>query len=212
VPDVGDGWFGEASCQAIADMLPAFSAAVYGPGTGPWPEPGCVLETLAGAAVPLVVDADGLRRLAERPACICGRAEQTVLTPHPGEMRALLDGYGRAEALAADRLEQAGVLAAVSGATVVLKGLGTVIASPDGRLAVNTSGGPALATAGTGDVLAGILGALLAQGHDAWDAARTGVFLHGLAAECFPGAERALRADDLAELLPRAWLELTPAS
>jgi len=106
------------------------------------------------------------------------------------------------------RTEQAQALAQASHAVVVLKGMGTVVASPDGRVAVNTSGSPALATAGTGDVLAGVIGALLGQGYDAWDAACLGSFAHGLAAETWGGAECSLTADDLAECLGAAWTEI----
>jgi hydroxyethylthiazole kinase-like uncharacterized protein yjeF len=135
-----------------------------------------------------------------------------VLTPHPGEMKALLAGFGCPVSLPGGRVEQAQGLARASGAVVVLKGLGSMVAAPDGRVAVNTTGSPALATAGTGDVLAGIVGALLGQGYEAWDAARLGAFVHGLAAEVEPGVERSVTADDLAVRLGRAWAELDPRS
>ena len=125
-------------------------------------------------------------------------------------MAALLQGFGCGLPASASRAEQAGALVQASGAVVVLKGMGTVVAAPDGSVTINTSGTPALATAGTGDVLAGIIGALLAQGHAPAAAARLGVFVHGRAAERHAGAEGALIADDLVELLPSAWCGISP--
>ena len=158
---------------------------------------------------PLVLDADGLRLLARHPDCAPATAP-LVLTPHPGEMRALLTGFGLERLLAARRTEQAMALAQRTRAFVVLKGLGTVIAAPDGRVAVNTSGTSGLATAGSGDVLAGLLGGLLAQGMAPWEALCLGVFVHGLAAELAPTGNRALVADDLLPLIGHAFRELSP--
>ena len=108
------------------------------------------------------------------------------------------------------RLAVAGELAQRSGAVVVLKGSGTLVAAPDGRISVNPTGGPLLATAGTGDVLAGAIGGFLAQGLEAWDAARLAVFLHGAAADRLAGrlGDSGLLASEPADELPRARLEL----
>ena len=138
------------------------------------------------------------------------RPAPTVLTPHPGEMRALLKGAGHEDLVDAPRAEQACALAARTGAIVVLKGLGTVTAMPDGRWHVNTSGNHGLGTGGTGDVLGGLLAGLLAQGVQAEAACLAAVFLHGLAAELAPTGARALIADDLPGLIGEAVKYVTP--
>jgi len=125
-------------------------------------------------------------------------------------MRAVLAGCGLAEYISRSRPEQALAVARRYGAYVVLKGLGTVLASPDGLWSVNTSGSNALATGGSGDVLAGMLGGMLAQGVPVWDALRVGVHTHGLAAEWTRIASRSLTADDLLECIGPAFRELTP--
>ncbi|NDJ51836.1 MAG: bifunctional ADP-dependent NAD(P)H-hydrate dehydratase/NAD(P)H-hydrate epimerase [Chloroflexi bacterium] len=129
----------------------------------------------------LVIDADGLNLLAEMEKWHESLPQQTVLTPHPGEM-ARLTGLDRDDVLA-DRLGLAKTKAAEWGATVVLKGAFTVVASPDGRVAVAPYATDALATAGTGDVLAGIIVGLMSQGADAFEAAAAATYLHGSAGE-----------------------------
>lgn len=157
---------------------------------------------------PLVLDADGLNLLHQ----IEGWAERlpadTILTPHPGEMARLLDSD--VETVQADRVGTAQRAAAEWKAIVVLKGANTVIAAPDGRVAVNPAASAALATAGTGDVLAGCIAGLLAQGLAPFDAAVAGVFVHGqaglLVAEELGDA--GVLAGDVAEALPHALREI----
>ena len=131
----------------------------------------------------LVIDADGLTVLAiastERAAALRERNAVTVLTPHPLEAARLLNVSARD--VQADRVGAARRLASERRSIIVLKGAGTVMAASDGRTAVNPTGSPALATAGTGDVLAGMLGALLAQGFEAWQSVMAAVWLHGAA-------------------------------
>lgn len=206
----GAGFLGRASLDDVRNLAEGRQAVVYGPGLGAAPQGIEVLAEILRCGVPLVVDADGLRQLAACPSLTLGARAAMVLTPHPGEMAVLLAGYGCRLPAGASRVEQAEALSRASHAVVVLKGLGTVVAAPDGRMIINTSGSPALATAGTGDVLAGVIGALLAQRLPPWDAARLGVFVHGLAAELYPGAECSLTADDLADLLGPAWREVSP--
>jgi NAD(P)H-hydrate epimerase len=154
-------------------------------------------------ALPIVLDADALNCLGEAPAGRWGSAARPrVLTPHPGEM-ARLTGRATAE-VQADRLAAARALGAERGAVVVLKGARTVTAEPDGRVWINASGNPGLASGGTGDVLAGVIGGLLAQGYPVAEAARLGVFLHGWAADRV-AARRGMvgmLASDLIEELP----------
>ena len=129
--------------------------------------------------VPLVLDADALNILAEAPELWAMIPEKTILTPHPGEMRRLM----QLDTVNQRRLESAERLAQDRNVIVVLKGAGTVIATPEGRSYVNTSGNPGMATAGAGDVLTGIIGGLLAQGYEPELAATLGVYLHGKAGD-----------------------------
>jgi NAD(P)H-hydrate epimerase len=166
--------------------------------------------------VPLIVDADGLNALAPSAegASAVGllrRDRPTVVTPHPGEMGRLV-AMGAAD-VQRRRLETARALAAATGAIVVLKGHRTLVADADGRAAVNPTGNPGLATGGTGDVLAGVVGALLARGANAWNAATAAVYVHGRAGDRAAAAlgQEGMIAGDVAEALPEAILALGPA-
>ena len=134
--------------------------------------------------VPLVLDADALNQIASQPALapqIAARLAPTLATPHPGEAARLL--RRTVPEIEADRIASAQALSASLNASVVLKGAGSVLAHPDGTWDINASGNPGLASAGTGDVLAGITGAFLAQGIDAKTSLRLAVCLHGAAAD-----------------------------
>ncbi len=171
--------------------------------------------TLAGALgldVPLVIDADALNLLAADAAlalACAGRKAATVLTPHPLEAARLL--HTTSAAVQSDRIGQALELARRLNALVVLKGAGSVIARPDGRYAVNPTGSPALASAGTGDVLAGMIAALAAQCEEPVQAAQAAVWLHGAAADDF-GADIGLVAGDIATLAARRLARLRAAA
>jgi NAD(P)H-hydrate epimerase len=152
-------------------------ALLVGPGLGRSEGAALLARTLAAeAAVPLVLDADGLNAHAGRLADLAGRTGEAVLTPHAGELARLL-GTDSA-AIGAERLRWARAAAETAQAVVVLKGDDTLVAAPDGRVAVSPGGAPALATAGTGDVLAGVTAAMLAKGLDAFTAACAAVRLH----------------------------------
>jgi hydroxyethylthiazole kinase-like uncharacterized protein yjeF len=175
------------------------NAIVIGPGAGLGPETrGRVLACLA-ADRPCVIDADGLTVFGDRPNDLFDAiASPCVLTPHDGEFARLFDSDG-------NKLERCRRAAVLSGAVVLLKGSDTVIASPDGRAVVNGTAPPDLATGGSGDVLAGFITGLLAQGMDAFNAACAGTWLHGRAAACFgPG----LIAEDLPDMVPTVLREL----
>jgi len=131
---------------------------------------------------PLLLDADALNVLALiGPAMLKSARGPAVLTPHPGEMGRLLNAD--TAAVNADRIGAARRLAEITGAGVLLKGARSIIASPDGAIFVNSSGNPGMGTPGMGDVLSGIVGALLGQGMSPRDALKLGVFLHGAAAD-----------------------------
>ncbi|MGW5396032.1 NAD(P)H-hydrate dehydratase [Streptomyces sp. NPDC003952] len=176
-------------------------AWVVGPGLGD--EGGPEVREALAQPVPVLVDADGLRGL--DPGELRARAAPTLLTPHAGEAAALL-GLAR-ETVEAGRLEAVRALAERYGAVALLKGSTTLIAQAGpGPLRVNPTGTPWLATAGSGDVLSGLAGSLLAAGLPALDAGSVAAYLHGLSARLTGGP---LLAHQVAEGLPRAWREVT---
>ncbi|MFK4067464.1 NAD(P)H-hydrate dehydratase [Streptomyces sp. NPDC029674] len=178
-------------------------AWAVGPGLGDDEER---LREVLAADVPVLIDADGLRLAGER--AVRERGAPTLLTPHAGEAAALL-GVAREE-VEAGRLSAVRELARRYGATVLLKGSTTLIASDTGAVRVNPTGTPWLATAGSGDVLSGLAGSLLAAGLDARDAGSVGAYLHGLAGRhAADGAP--VGAQDVAEAIPAVWREVRKA-
>ncbi|MGW1377706.1 NAD(P)H-hydrate dehydratase [Streptomyces sp. NPDC002446] len=176
---------------------------VIGPGIG---DESDALEDVLASDVPVLVDADGLRLLT--PQRVRRRMAATLLTPHAGEAAALL-GRGREEVEAA-RLASVRELAARYGATVLLKGSTTLVAAADGPVRVNPTGTGWLATAGSGDVLSGVCGSLLAAGLTAPDAGSVGAYLHGLAARRAAGPDGApILASQVADHLDAAWRDVT---
>ena len=183
------------------------AAFALGPGFGVGDTARDYVLAILSAKRGLVLDADGITSFAKTPetlfAAIGEAGSPVVLTPHQGEFARLFPDLGASQNLS--KLEKTRQAASRSGAIVVLKGADTVIAVPDGRAAINATGTPYLATAGSGDVLSGIIAGLLAQKMLAFEAAATGVWMHGRAAELFgPG----LIAEDLPGLLPKVLAEL----
>ncbi len=182
---------------------------VFGPGAGTGATAWQLLCELLPLEQPLVIDADGLNLLAAQAPdaqawrWLRARAAPTWLTPHPAEAARLL--RCDVAAIQADRIGAARSLCAQSGAHVVLKGAGSVIACCDGALWINPSGNGLLASAGSGDVLSGALAALLARSDGGRDAARAAVWLHGAAADLALREALPLRAAELPELMLRAW-------
>lgn len=203
--DGADGELAVAAGAALAELARARSAAAVGPGLGRGEGVrGALLRAIPSLELPLVLDADGLVAFAGAPERLRERRAPTVLTPHPGEAALLLGTT--ADALNRDRVAAARALAERTGGVAVLKGAATVVAAPGGRVRVNPTGGPVLATGGTGDVLAGAIAGLLAQGLDAFDAAALGVYLHGLAGDLLAGTlgPAGALAGEVARQLPRA--------
>jgi len=206
---------GDEPCDALAqiDIADAEHKAVLavGPGLGQSSVRGELIEALLASDRPTVLDADGLNLLAKRPgaqAAARSRTAPLVLTPHPGEYRRLASALGlNADPVGDDaaRGEAASLLAQQLNAIAILKGNRSAI-SDGTRTAFNTTGNPALATAGSGDVLTGLIASLIAQGMDAFDAARLGAHAHGLAADLWAKqhGHRGLRAIELADQLPKA--------
>ena len=200
---------GSLSPDAIEPALAAIEradAVVLGPGLGRDDGAREFAHALVGAVgVPLVIDADGLNALAEGfPGALPERDAPTVLTPHAGELGRLLAVESRE--VAAHRLAHARDAAARANAIVVLKGDDTLVAAPDGRVAVSPGGAPALATAGTGDVLSGVLGALLAKRMDPFHATCAGVLAHVRAGRlaAAPHGPDGVIASDVIDHLPPA--------
>ncbi len=188
---------GALTADGVAEVLRAAErggALALGPGLGHSDGAEAFARTLAREAkIALVLDADGLNAHAGRLEDLAGRRAPTVLTPHAGEMARLLELDGGGEEVERDRLRHARAAAERSAAVVVLKGDDTLVAAPDGRVAVSRGASPALATAGTGDVLTGVIAALLAQDVEAFAAAAAGVWLHARA------GREAARGVELAE-------------
>jgi len=192
----------------IGSLLAGRAAVVCGPGLGVTDETRAVVaEVVRRTPAPLVLDADGLNIVAGT-GLLRERAGPTVVTPHPGEMARLL-GCETAE-VQADRLAAARRVARGEGVVVVLKGARTVIAAPDGEAAISPAGNPGMASGGTGDVLAGIVGGLLGQGLAPFDAAILGVLAHGAAGDRVAArqGEVGLLAGDLLAELPPTLAEL----
>jgi ADP-dependent NAD(P)H-hydrate dehydratase / NAD(P)H-hydrate epimerase len=200
---------GALSPAAVATVLAATErggALALGPGLGRAPGAcAAARELVQRATVATVLDADGLNAHAGRLGELAGREAPLVLTPHAGELARLLELSS--EQVERERLLHVRAAAALADAVVVLKGDDTLIADPSGRVLVNPGASPALATAGTGDVLTGVLAALLAQGLDALTAAAAGVWMHaaaGRAAAQRLGAAEGVIASDVIAALPAA--------
>ncbi|HZP31193.1 MAG TPA: NAD(P)H-hydrate dehydratase [Acidimicrobiia bacterium] len=196
LPATKSGALAEAGADAVLEPLARFKAIVVGPGLGTRRSTAAAVRRIvAKAPVPLVLDADGLNALGGDLRPLQSRRAPTILTPHEGEYARLLG-----DAPGADRVAAARALAAAAGCVALLKGPATVVAGPDGRAAVNPTGGAALATAGTGDVLSGIIGGFLARGAAPFEAAAAGAFVHGRAADV--AGHAGLVAGDLIDALP----------
>lgn len=202
---------GASEIKRIEKLVQKKSAILAGPGMGTGAaEVDLVQRVLAMTDVPIVLDADALHIAAGKREMLAPAAGRLVLTPHPGEM-AVLTGRS-VEMVESDRLGTAQALAVELGAVVVLKGARTLVVAPDGQWGVCQTANPALAKGGTGDVLAGLIGGLLAQGMNLPDAASLGVALHSLAGTAMRAqhGDRAGMASELLEFLPTVLRELAP--
>lgn len=202
-----------SSTAAIIKSLAEFQAdvVVLGPGLGMTLSPAVAADIIRQFPGPLVVDADGLNRLAEAKLVDFPKPQRIVMTPHVGEADRLLKSRGHSKAIGRTRTSRSDAALALSqayGCAVVLKGAGTVV-THGARLYVNETGNSGMATAGSGDVLTGLIAALIGQGMEPFEAAILGVYLHGLAGD-FAAEElgrRSLTANDLIEFLPEAMTE-----
>jgi NAD(P)H-hydrate epimerase len=187
----------------IESLLGRVSVCAIGPGMSSYPEANAILRfVLERAGIPVIIDADGINALQGDPEILRNRQVPVVLTPHPGEMARLL-GKGIQE-IQANRMVIAREFAQEYGVTLVLKGNKTLVAAPSGAIYVNMTGNPGMATAGSGDVLCGLITGLIAQGIKPQDAAIVGVYVHGLAGDCASKikGQRGLIAGDLIDSIP----------
>ncbi len=180
LPETEEGTVAASALGTILARLESADALAIGPGLSTNEGTADLVRELVRASpVPFVLDADGLNAFTGRASELADRKADAVLTPHDGEF-ARLSGVSARE-LRDDRLAHARALASTTGATTLLKGSRTLVVTPDGEARINPTGGPVLATAGSGDVLTGVIGGLLARGLDPVDAASAGAYVHGLA-------------------------------
>ncbi len=210
LPETEEGSLDADGFGQLMERVRAADALAIGPGMGRHPETATLARrVIRAASVPAVADADGLNAVAEDPSILKEARAPLVLTPHPGEM-ARLRGLEGAKDVQANRKAIAAGFAREHGCVVVLKGRGTIVT--DGRkFFVNSTGNPGMATGGSGDVLTGIVAALMAQGFDPFEAAAVGAHTHGLAGDL--AAERigqmSLIASDILDALPEAFKRLS---
>jgi hydroxyethylthiazole kinase-like uncharacterized protein yjeF len=209
VSEDDEGFMGSGALEEILSHAGRATALVMGPGTGTGEEGRHLVESiLREVEVPVLLDADAITNLAGTDI-LSRRSEPTVITPHAGELGRLL-GSGAKE-VSARRLDSARTAAEQNGCCVLLKGSDTLVVVGE-KVAVNSTGEVALATAGTGDVLSGVIGALLSRGMDPYEATRAGAWAHGRAAELWlqetGWPAESMVATDLLAYLPRAVGEL----
>ncbi len=206
MPETPEHQLGMEALGALSSFIKHKSALAFGPGLGVSSSTSELLRTLLPQLnAPCVLDADALNNLAPHLKVLASMKMPPILTPHPGEMARLL-ATSSTQTIQADRIGVARTFATKHHVVLVLKGARTVIAEPHGQVAICPTGNPGMASAGMGDVLTGMIVGLLAQGLTAWDAARVGVYLHGLAGDLAASnmGLHALIARDLFTAIPHA--------
>jgi NAD(P)H-hydrate epimerase len=205
LPETAEGSLSTAAVPEAMSRIAKADAVAIGPGLSQHPQTQEFVRRLLPQVIkPLVVDADGLNALAEDLTVLKQRTRPCILTPHPGEMGRL--ARLSTEAVQRDRERLAQAFATGHRVVLVLKGHHTIVADVDGTLYVNETGNPGMATGGCGDVLTGMITGLLAQQLSLFDAARLGVYLHGLAGDVAAKerGEIGLIASDVADRIPLA--------
>ncbi len=206
MPETKARTLARSGLDRLLSFAHARSAVAIGPGLSTHPETVDLLQTLIPRLErPSILDADALNALAGRTTLLSACKIPPILTPHPGEM-ARLEEEATPQSINDDRIGTAGRFAQRRGVFLVLKGARTLVAHPDGRVAICPTGNPGMATAGTGDVLTGIIVGLLAQHLSAWDAARAGIYFHGLAGDLAAAelGQAGMTAADVIERIPHA--------
>ena len=213
LPDTGKGSLSREALQHILSLLENMDVLAIGPGLSQAPEViTLVRELIPLLKIPCVLDADALNALAGDAGILKKLQAPAVITPHPGEMARLMGVSPKA--IQEDRIENALKAAAAWNVVTLLKGSRTVVAAPDGTVYINPTGNPGMATGGSGDVLTGIIAALIAQGLKPVRAAAAGAYLHGLAGDLAAKEKgmMGLIAGDILSALPAASKKLTDSS
>ncbi len=206
MPESPQHLMGMETCSALLAFAHNKSALAIGPGLGVSPETTELLRhLLPQLEAPCVLDADALNGLAHHCQIFSSMKRPPILTPHPGEMARLLE-TSSSKQVNENRIGVSRQFAMQHGVILVLKGARTIIAEPQGQIAICPTGNPGMASAGMGDVLTGLIVGLLAQGLGPWDAARAGVYLHGLAGDLAAATigEPGLIAGDVISAIPQA--------
>ena len=213
LPETGRGTIEASAVDMVLERADSFQAVAIGPGLSTDEETvEFVRKLVSEIERPLVMDADAINAFSGEASVLAGRASPTILTPHPGELARLMGTSTRE--IGSDRISAACAAAEETGAMVLLKGYRTVVARPpDGSpfsAVVSPTGGPGLATAGSGDVLTGVISAFLAESHDEFKSAWAGAWVHGAAGDLLTErlTERGLMAGDLIEVLPEVLAEV----
>ena len=207
VPETPEHLLGMEAYPALLDFCRDKETLAFGPGIGVSASTTKLLsELLPQLKAPCVLDADALNNLASHLDVFSHMKQPPILTPHPGEMGKLRQGTS-SKTINQERIAVARTFAVQHQVILVLKGANTVIANPQGQIAICPTGNPGMASAGMGDVLTGMIAGMLAQGLTAWDAARTGVYIHGLAGDlaALTMGEPSLIASDLISAIPQAF-------
>jgi len=214
LPDSVSGYLVGSAYPTIVSLLGNKDVLAIGPGIDRRPGTVSLVHTLVeSVGLPMVIDADGLNALATDITVLTRKQSNTlILTPHPGEMARLVGNTLPEDHVS--RISVAQEFARTYGVFLVLKGARTIIASPEGDVAINGSGNPGMASGGMGDVLTGIIASLAGQGYCAWDACRLGVFIHGYSADMVAGikGEIGISATDVQENIPYAYKQLFEAA
>ncbi len=208
--ETADGALDTKAWDQIVPRLDDFTAVMIGPGlTTGEAQRALVRRVLAESTVPVILDADALNCIADEAEILTHARSPVVITPHPGEMARLIGG--NIAGVQKDRRAAARKAVEKTRATVVLKGAGTIVTAPKHPAHINLTGNPGMATGGTGDVLAGLIAGLVAQGFKPFDAARAAVFVHGRAGDlaAYRKCQISLTAGDLLAELPFSFRELS---
>ena len=205
LPDTKDGTIDKSALDILIKFLEGKSAVLIGPGITTNPSTSSLIKNLIKkVSCPMLIDADGLNIIADKIELLKDKPSPVVVTPHPGEMARMLNTTSKE--IQANRIESSRKLSAEYGIYVILKGARTIVATPEGEVYINPTGNPGMATAGTGDVLSGIVAGFLSQGLSARDSSILGVYLHGLAGDIAAEklSQTALIASDLIKTFPEA--------
>ncbi|OQA56277.1 MAG: Bifunctional NAD(P)H-hydrate repair enzyme Nnr [Candidatus Omnitrophica bacterium ADurb.Bin277] len=208
-PSTTKGTLAPAGFQEIRRLAHSQDVLAVGPGlSGHVMTQRLIRKIIAGVGKPLVIDADGLNALKGNLKILKSCRSRAILTPHPGEFTRIFGG--KLDSSDDLRQKRAAEIAGKHGVIIVLKGHRTVVASPDGELYVNGTGNPGMATAGSGDVLTGVISALIGQGLSFHEAACLGVHAHGLAGDLAAGktGQVSLTAGDILQALPEVFKSL----